>query len=89
MYPQLPPSMTHTKSRAHLSSYLPTVYSPYVSRITAHYIFDVTPEDGHCQAPKPVVLYLMQYMHIYTSTVKYSYVKQVHTIQSSLDNQVS
>ena len=28
-YPHLPTSMTHTRSRAHLNSYLPTVYNPY------------------------------------------------------------
>ena len=29
MYPHLPTSMTRTRSRAHLTSYLPTVYNPY------------------------------------------------------------
>jgi len=28
MYSHLPTSVTHTRSRAHLTSYLPTVYSP-------------------------------------------------------------
>jgi len=28
MYPHLPTSMTHTGTRVHLTSYLPTVYSP-------------------------------------------------------------
>ena len=37
MYAHLPTSMTHTKSRAHLSSYFPTVYSTYKSRITSKY----------------------------------------------------
>jgi len=31
MYPHLPTSMTQTRSRAHLTSYLPTVYNPHKS----------------------------------------------------------
>jgi len=29
MYPHLPTSMVHTRSRVHLNSYLPTVYNSY------------------------------------------------------------
>jgi hypothetical protein len=48
--------MTHTRSCAHLTSYLPTVYILYKSHITAYQVFHVQPEDDHCQVPKHVVV---------------------------------
>jgi len=53
------------RSRAHLSSDLPTVYSSCKSRITAYYVFHVQPADGHGQAPKHVVVpYVIYYLDI-------------------------
>ena len=36
MYPHRPSYITHTRSRAHLTCYLPTVYSPHKSSIAAY-----------------------------------------------------
>ena len=69
MYPHLPTSMTHMISCAHLTSYLPFVYSPHKSRITAYQVFHVQPEDGHCQALKHAVVPCVVNT-IYTSTIK-------------------
>ena len=49
--------MTHTRSRAHLTSCTIPLYTAHnKTRITAYLVFHVQPEDGHCQVPKHVVV---------------------------------
>jgi len=49
----------------------------------SYLLFHVQPEDGHCQAPKQLVVpYVVN--TIYTSIIKESCVRQVHTLHISL-----
>jgi len=55
MYPHLPTSMT--RDLVSTSTPASPLYTTHIKpRITAYQVFHVQPEDGHCQAPKHVVV---------------------------------
>ena len=58
--------MTHTRSRAHLTSCTVPQYTAHNRpRITAYKLFHVQPEDGHCQVTKHVVVpYAVNNIHV-------------------------
>ena len=83
MYPHHSSHITHARSRAHLTSNLPTVYSQHKYSCLLS-VFNLNLKMAIVKRPKHVAdLYAVNYIYIYIYNIKQSCVRLVHTLHST------